>query len=173
MEYNMNNSKVISSFTGKYWFLSNYYLQKRMPIEINGLQFTSGEAAFQCGKIYMPDGSYDEVKETLFTIYDPNLAKRLGRKVNIRPDWEVVKDARMLDVIRAKFKHKKLRHMLLGTGTAILIEGNHWHDNYWGDCNCPECRNIKGLNHLGQILMKVREEIRSEEEAKRNVNIEE
>ena len=38
----------------------------------------------------------------------------------------------------------------------MLIEGNYWHDNYWGNCLCPKCKEIEGQNQLGKILMKVR-----------------
>ena len=45
------------------------------------------------------------------------------------------------------------------TGDAELIEGNTWHDNYWGVCSCSKC-NGRGKNRLGKLLMKVREELR-------------
>lgn len=66
----------------------------------------------------------------------------------------------MLNCIRLKFRqHPKLKKKLLGTGDAVLIEGNTWHDNIWGDCSCPKCWNIEGKNLLGRILMQVREEL--------------
>ena len=42
-----------------------------------------------------------------------------------------------------------------------LIEGNNWHDVFWGKCSCPRC-NGGGQNHLGKILMKVREELKQQ-----------
>jgi hypothetical protein len=40
----------------------------------------------------------------------------------------------------------------------MLIEGNWWHDNFYGSCTCNKCVN-KGENNLGKILMKIREEL--------------
>jgi len=53
--------------------------------------------------------------------------------------------------------------MLLATLDAELIEGNAWHDNFWGDCFCEKCRDIEGLNVLGNILMRIREELQFDE----------
>ena len=50
--------------------------------------------------------------------------------------------------------------MLLATGGEELIEGNWWHDNFFGVCTCGPCDG-KGKNNLGKILMRVREESKS------------
>lgn len=34
-----------------------------------------------------------------------------------------------------------------------LIEGNYWHDTYWGVCEGV------GENHLGKLLMEIRNEL--------------
>lgn len=89
-------------------------------------------------------------------------AKRLGRKIKYRDDWEEVKFQVMARLVTAKFlNHPELAKRLLETGDAKLIEGNTWHDNIWGNCTCgrPEC-SATGLNWLGQILMTVREALR-------------
>jgi len=63
-------------------------------------------------------------------------------------------------IVKLKFaQNPDLRKKLLATGTEELVEGNTWHDNYWGDCSCPECKNIKGRNQLGITLMRVRKEM--------------
>lgn len=59
----------------------------------------------------------------------------------------------MEDLLREKFQRKDLKQKLLDTGDAELIEGNTWGDTYWGMVG------NKGHNHLGRLLMKVREEI--------------
>lgn len=69
----------------------------------------------------------------------------------------------MFKIVRLKFKQNKhLAKRLLDTDDALLIEGNTWHDNYWGDCKCshPKCSN-KGRNALGEILMEIRDEIKN------------
>ena len=82
----------------------------------------------------------------------PGAAKRMGRKIAIRNDWEAVKEKVMLSVVRAKFEDAYLRRLLTATGTAALIEGNEWGDRFWGVCRG------EGENRLGKILMKVRSE---------------
>ena len=69
----------------------------------------------------------------------------------------------MYFLVLLKFQsHEDLRNQLFATGDAELIEGNDWHDNYWGNCECPRCVSIEGQNHLGKILMRVRNNLRAE-----------
>ena len=80
----------------------------------------------------------------------------------MRPLWDRIKDDVMLTIVRAKFmQNRNLEIKLLETKDAELVEGNWWHDQVWGNCTCGglECR-LPGLNHLGKILMKVRDELR-------------
>ena len=56
----------------------------------------------------------------------------------------------MTDLCRIKFSDPHLRSLLLATGDAELIEGNWWHDQFWGVCNGV------GQNQLGKILMAIR-----------------
>jgi predicted NAD-dependent protein-ADP-ribosyltransferase YbiA (DUF1768 family) len=84
----------------------------------------------------------------------------MGRKVQLRPDWEKVKEYYMELGLRLKFENPSLRQKLLETGSDELIEGNSWHDNEWGSCYCARCQNIAGKNKLGKLLMKLREELR-------------
>ena len=67
----------------------------------------------------------------------------------------------MLIGLRKKFANPELRDLLLATGDEELVEGNYWHDNEWGNCTCPRCKNIPGKNKLGKLLMQVREEIKN------------
>lgn len=80
-----------------------------------------------------------------------------------RPDCEHEYQT-MSRLVLAKFlDHPELAHQLLATGDALLIEGNRWHDNTWGDCRCGSRDRHNcvppGSNWLGQILMSVREAI--------------
>ena len=137
---------MISKFEGNYYFLSNFY---SAPITYNGITYKNNEAAFQAQKCPY------RVHE--FTDLEPSEAKRLGRRVKLREDWEEVKDRVMYEIVRAKFRQNKLLKMLLlQTGTRTLVEGNWWNDTYWGVCKG------KGENKLGQILMRVREELKDD-----------
>lgn len=73
----------------------------------------------------------------------------------MRDDWERVKLAVMLDLLRQKFAHADLRAQLIATSDDVLVEGNTWGDTFWGMCNGV------GLNHLGRLLMQVRAEVRT------------
>ena len=81
-------------------------------------------------------------------------AKRLGKRVELRPDWEDVKIDIMRQVLKSKFtQNPELKAKLIATGDAELIEGNNWNDRFWGVCNG------KGQNHLGRLLMELRAEL--------------
>lgn len=138
---------MIDRFDKKYYFLSNFFSN---PITYEGLVYQNAEAAFQSAKCK------DDIGRLNFTKLPPNQAKRLGRRTDLREDWEDIKDGVMLDVVRAKFKDEKLKKWLLDTGDEYLIEGNTWGDKYWGQVNGV------GKNKLGLILMQVREELAKE-----------
>jgi predicted NAD-dependent protein-ADP-ribosyltransferase YbiA (DUF1768 family) len=65
----------------------------------------------------------------------------------------------MLDLLRAKFGLAWLAERLLATEGEDLVEGNYWHDQIWGDCNCHVHQSIPGQNLLGKLLMRVRSEL--------------
>ena len=138
---------MIDCFDGEFAFLSNFYPS---PITDGNLIFPTVEHYFQAAKT-----TNIEEYEKIAAADTPGQAKRLGRKVTLRPDWEEVKDQVMLDALRKKFSDDKLRSMLLTTGEEYLIEGNTWGDKYWGVCGGI------GLNHLGKLLMQVRDELES------------
>ena len=144
----MSAISTIDSFRGKYYFLSNFF-----PAEVtyNGLTYQNNEAAFQAQKTYSKEERIE------FTTLEPRDAKRRGRRVRLRKDWEQVKDRIMEEIVRAKFsQNEELKEQLLATGDAQLVEGNRWNDRYWG----VDIRSGVGENHLGKILMKVRSELR-------------
>ncbi len=142
--------KPITSFGLEYKFLSNFY-----PCSIRwcGILFDTAEHAYQAEKTL-------DVHERMSIALQstPGRAKRAGQKVTIRPDWEHIKVETMEAIVTVKFRQNpSIMNMLISTDDADLIEGNLHHDNFWGNCICNKCRNIEGLNHLGKILMKVRE----------------
>ena len=109
----------------------------------------TGEHAFQAEKART---RLDYVR--IATAGDPGRAKGLGRTCELRPDWEEVKYGIMVAVLEAKFPSgSPLADLLMATGDAVLLEGNHWHDQIWGSCVCgrSSCRR-QGLNLLGKAL---------------------
>lgn len=148
---------MIERFDGEYKFLSNFYAYA--PVEYEGLVYPTSEHAFQAAKTFIPEL---KLRFTDFST-SPGAAKRMGREIPIRTNWETVKDQVMLDILRIKFKIPALRELLLKTGTANLVEGNNWHDKYWGicegSCKTPHPGSPQGLNKLGKLLERVRYEI--------------
>lgn len=142
---------MITKFDGEYDFLSNFYPS---PFEWHGVHYPTVEHFFQAAK-----ADNQEDFEMVLREPNPGGAKHAGRNVQLRSDWEEIKDDVMLTALRQKFAIPELRKKLLATGDEGLIEGNTWHDCYWGVCSCPRCGG-NGKNHLGQLLMKVRNEIR-------------
>jgi ribA/ribD-fused uncharacterized protein len=141
----VKQSRPISEFSGKYRFLSNFYPS---VVRFEGMNYPTVEHAFQAAKTADPDE-----RANIYYAASPGQAKRLGRQVALRDDWEDVKLTIMLDLLRSKFAHRGIRAQLAATGERELIEGNYWGDTFWGVCEG------KGENHLGKLLMKVRDEI--------------
>ena len=143
---------MIENFSYKYAFLSNYAIS---PITMHDQLWPSVEHIFQAAKT-LDKGE----REYIRTSGTPSISKRRGKKVQLRDDWQDIKQEIMLKSIRLKFKQNpELKAKLLDTGNEDLIEGNTWHDNIWGDCHCKNCSNIQGTNYLGKILMQVRKEL--------------
>ena len=142
----------IKQFTGKNSFLSNFHPS---PIHYQGIDYPSLEHAFQAAKT--------DDAETRWKIAEkdtPGKAKRAGGRRGILKDfdqaaWEAKKDAVMETLVRLKFQNPELAAQLLGTGDAQLEEGNIWNDTYWG----VSLKTGKGRNKLGEILMRVRNEL--------------
>ena len=141
----------IDNFRGKYAFLSNYYNSPISEYLEDGtiITYPTVEHAFQAAKT-----TDKKMRQTISYCTAPGDAKRIGRHVSLRNDWNEIKTAVMLTYIREKFKDPVLRAKLLATGDAYLEEGNTWDDRIWGTVNG------EGENCLGKILMQVREEAR-------------
>lgn len=150
----MQKLKVINEFKNDYEMFSNFY-----PVSIyySGNNFPSVEHAFVASKSKDPLVWY---RVSLIPEDKAGKAKRFGRKMTLRKNWDMLKLSYMKRFLMQKFRYQKFKELLLSTGDAILIEGNYWHDNYWGDCYCPKCENIVGQNQLGKMLMKVRDIIK-------------
>lgn len=147
---------MINHFDKEWAFLSNYYPQE---IEFEGITYPTNEHFFQAMKTLDINK-----RRAIANASTPGLAKKMGRSVSLRPDWEDIKEDVMLEGLYRKFANDELADWLLDTGDEELVEGNFWQDNFWGVCYCEKCRTqgIQGQNHLGKLLMKVREKIKEE-----------
>lgn len=134
-------------FRGAYNYLSNFY---PTSVEFDGITYRSAEAAFQAQKCV------DKKDREAFAALSAVKARHRGRLVKMRSDWEDVKLDLMERIVRAKFaQHADLAGRLISTGDVALVEGNAWHDTYWG----VDVVTGKGENHLGRILMKIRSDM--------------
>ena len=133
---------MIDSFSGPYRWLSNFWTAL---VVLDGVTYPTVEHAYQAAK------TLDLAARAGFTAGSAGEAKRLGRTVTIRPDWDAVKLSVMEDLVRQKFSDSSLRALLLATAPHELVEGNWWGDRFWGVCKGS------GENHLGKILMRVRD----------------
>ena len=148
----MENS-VIKSFKGRYDFLSNLY---RCDIEVEGIVYPSVEHAFQALKSNDP-----AIRKKIAETSTASTATFLGKNLKIKDDWDIVRVDVMRELLRKKFAIKALRDRLLSCGDVLFVEGNTYHDNFWGSCTCPQCGN-KGKNMLGTLLHVIRWEIKKE-----------
>jgi len=136
-------------FKDELYFLSNFYPSK---ILYKGTFWPTVEHAYQGEKC-----SDLDMAEVIRNVLTPEHAKGIGKRVAIRKDWEEIKIDVMTDLVLAKFtQNEELKKKLLNTGNLKLIEGNYWHDNFWGNCYCNKCKHIEGQNILGIILMEIR-----------------
>jgi ribA/ribD-fused uncharacterized protein len=163
---------LIDRFDGVWGFCSNFSpVEVKLWITATGMVFArdpqpgsfnptetyaSVEHAYQAAKFLDP-----ELRERFrYEGMTPGQAKRLGAnlKSKRRKDWEHVSLEIMKDLLIQKFSYSILKRKLMSTFSAKLIEGNTWHDNFYGNCVCgerPECE-APGENHLGRLLMEVR-----------------
>lgn len=143
----MFDNVVVDRFIGQYSWLSNFHFS---PITTPTCTISTVEHGYQAAKA---TNKVDFLK--IIAAPTPGAAKRLGKTIKIRKDWESIKIGVMLELLRLKFVDPTLRQLLLDTGDAKLIEGNWWGDKFWGVCNG------EGRNMLGTLLMNVREELRN------------
>lgn len=138
----------IMFFQDEYRFMSNFWV---CELILDGITYRSSEHAFMVKK------TWDEEAQLKIRMA-PTAAKAKieGRKVPLRADWEEVKVDAMYQAVYAKFSQNPgLKAQLLATGNRYLEEGNTWNDVNWGVCLGV------GLNLLGQVLMLVRNQLRS------------
>ena len=75
---------MINCFDGEYAFLSNFYFS---PMIIDNVVYTTNEHFFQAMKSLNP-----KERQAIILAPTPGKAKRLGRKVSLRKDWEDIKE---------------------------------------------------------------------------------
>lgn len=139
--------KIIDNFTahGGYGILSNFHPSTFIH---ENKTYRTVEHAYQCHK------TLDESnRELIRQASTPVVAKKLGRCLILRPDWNEIRIPLMRTFVRKKFENPLLMSLLLETGDAELVNNNTWNDRFWGVCRGS------GENWLGVILMEVRRDL--------------
>ena len=125
--------------------MSNFHYS---PLIYDNRYWNTAEHAYQAAKTNVAGE-----KEAIFMAPTAKDAKKMGKRLTLRPDWDEVKVDIMYEIVKAKFHHNPtLREMLLLTTGLEIEEGNWWGDTFWGVCKG------EGLNNLGKILMRIRDE---------------
>jgi hypothetical protein len=131
-------------FKDEYWFLNNMC---ETPITYKDLTYRNVEAAFQAQKC--PDRAEEFVNLKGFE------ARKLGRKIKPRKDWNDVKESIMLELLEIKFSRRKYKKKLLRTEDEEIIYDNNWKDTFWGRYDG------EGENVLGKLIMSIRDELQN------------
>lgn len=159
-----DNRRVIKQFQGNYRFLSNFQVF-RNHISYCGKLFNSVECAYQYSKYVVYLSMHPGIVETnrlyQFELLSPSDAKKFTKHYRLPNDVIKFHDTFKIDIMRnlveSKFStNQNLKSMLLGTEDWELQEGNYWKDYYWG----IDLVSGEGQNHLGKILMEVRDKLR-------------
>lgn len=160
---------LINVFRGEHRFLSNFYKLKK-PVVFEGMKYDTVECAYVSSKTVHAGTRYR------VSLMNPSVAKKFGdgifkNSISPNPKWsDEYRIEVMTDLVRQKFKkNPDLAEKLIATKDAELIEGNYWHNNFFGVCFCGHCpkekrRPPEQRNNLGKILEKVREELVREKE---------
>jgi ribA/ribD-fused uncharacterized protein len=136
---------MINKFDGKYRWLSNF---ANVNVLFDGVTYPSVENAYQAAK------TTNLIQRKFFETCSAVAAKRAGKLLDIRPDWESIKVKIMQLLNQQKYNQEPYREALLQTGDQTIKEGNYWGDTFWGVCNGV------GKNTLGRLIMDIRDDLK-------------
>jgi predicted NAD-dependent protein-ADP-ribosyltransferase YbiA (DUF1768 family) len=145
----MNLPTRVGCFKGPWGFLSNFapakvklWIDERsVPcahdfhpfIALDVEEYESVEHGYHAAKFLDP-----KIRALFRLNISPSEAKAQAHKLKdkVRSDWKEVSLVIMKDLVLQKFTGSILRRKLLSTFQAELIEGNWWHDNFFGNGFC-------------------------------------
>ncbi len=144
---------LIMNFRGQFRFLSNFYPVPH-GVWFMDVRYPTVEHAYVAGKTLDINTRIHVTRHQ-----SPADVKADGRRIKLRKDWDEFKLLHMEGLLRGKFQPGTgLADLLMRTGTAKLVEGNTHGDTFWGRCRG------KGANHLGLLLMEIRDDLQVEQE---------
>lgn len=140
------DTRPVMGFRNQFRWLSNF---QSGPVYLDGEPYPTVEHAYQAAKTNNVFQRRDIAK-----LASPGEAKKAGRRLEIRTDWESAKVAVMDNLLRQKFSDRKYGDRLKGTGTRPLVELNTWGDVFWGQVESQGA--LQGQNTLGRLLENIR-----------------
>jgi ribA/ribD-fused uncharacterized protein len=184
----LKSGNVISFYEAKevpYGAFSNYSIS---PLIVDEKKYNSVEHFYQSQKF---SGVSSELQEKIRLASTPHQSKILAslrvaggyawrealndtiqtfldQGVQLRKDWEDVKEDVMYKGLYAKFTQNRLLEKLLLFTENKQIEENSPRDWYWG-----VGKDHTGKNRLGVLLMKIRDDLRQAKKRKREEEKEE
>ena len=151
-------TRIGESFQG----LSN--MSGGFQLLINGsIRAPNAENLFQALKF--PD--FPEIQGRVLSQQSPMgariLSGRLENKTRVRPDWEEIKLEAMAFCIRAKliWNWVGFGKVLREASGKEILENSSKTDRFWGVVQMED--GYRGMNHLGVLLMGLRDEYLSED----------
>jgi len=135
-------------FKDEFDFLSNFF---PAPVVFEGILWPTSEHAYQAMKT-----NSKEERQMILDCPFPGQAKKISKKLTLRPEWDGAKKFTMGQILRQKFlQHPELQERLECI-KGDIVENNFWHDNFWGACVCDKCVDKEKLNWLGYMLGNLR-----------------
>ncbi|HMQ46994.1 MAG TPA: NADAR family protein [Saprospiraceae bacterium] len=143
---------MIRRFDKDYKWLSNF---APCTIVLHGITYPSVEHAYMSAKS-------NDVRWYLKCADDsikPGTIKKLSRGILLVSNWDSIKIEVMRGCLNQKFRQEPYRTLLLETGNVFIQEGNFWGDTFWG----VDLNTNTGENHLGKLIMEIREQLQNNE----------
>ena len=160
---------ILTFTTPEHRWLSN---MTYVDIEYDGVVYPSTENFYQAMKYHKHDMANlnfgddniferfmvnDLCSKRLYISYlKPHEAKKFSKENKMT---SLVFEEKKLQIMeyaqRKKYSKEPFKLKLIGTGDALLEEGNWWGDKFWG----VDIKTREGENNLGKIIMKIRDEL--------------
>lgn len=135
-----------------YYEFTNF--QEGYPIFLDGKNWPTTEHYYQAQK-FSDTNIQEQIRnaKTAREVFD--IGNNPAYKQFKRSNWNQISLKTMENAVRAKFnQHNKLKNILISTNDKILVENAGKNDTFYG-----AGADGYGENHLGRILMKIREEL--------------
>jgi len=122
------------------------------PIVYQGINYWTVENFYVAIKV--PNNSIRHRERQKIAQMNPGLAKKYGRNLNVRKDWNLVKMDFMRIAIEHKFKKGTSWYDKLLSFDKPVIEWNNWKDKFYGIC----IFSMEGENNLGKLIDRIKTE---------------